>query len=288
VGDARTVLVTGASRGLGLASATHLYAQGWHVLAGMRSPDVGMKRLRVATSATGADPRLTPVTLDLDDDEAIAAAAKTVLGAVGAPYAVVHNAGVAATGSVEEMPPEGVEQVFSTNVFGPMRLTAELLPAMRAAGRGRIVVVSSVGGLRGMPGISTYSAAKGALERWAESLSYEIAPFGLGATVLVAGMFRTDILEGGDAEYGDRTGPYSPHYDALDRTKPRVQRMASPPERFALGLAKALDDTAPLTRHGVGRDAKLMVAACRFLPNRLFVSLIRRTTGFPKANDLRT
>ena len=125
----------------------------------------------------------------------IAAAAREVLDTVGAPDGVVHNAGVAGVGCVEEMPAAVFQQIFSTNFFGPVLLTKELLPSMRAAGRGRIVVVSSEGGMRGMPGISAYSAAKGALERWAESLSQEISPFGLGVTVLVAGTFKTDILE---------------------------------------------------------------------------------------------
>ena len=78
--------------------------------------------------------------------------------------------------------------------FGPVALTKALLPSMRAAGRGRIVVLSSAGGIAGMPSISAYSAAKGALERWAEALAYEVAPFGLGVTILVVGMFKTDIL----------------------------------------------------------------------------------------------
>ena len=110
------------------------------------------------------------------------------------PTSLVHNAGIAAVGCVEDMPFEVWEQLFRTNLFGPVRLTKALLPSMRAAGRGRIVVVSSQGGIRGMPSISAYSASKGALERWAEALAEEVAPFGLGVTILVSGMFKTDIL----------------------------------------------------------------------------------------------
>src|SRR5262249_54412814 len=100
----RSVVVTGASRGLGLASATELYRRGWHVLAAMRSPDVGMPRLYDATGAKAADPRLTPITIDLADQQSIADAAKAINDAVGAPDAVVHNAAVTAVGTVEEMP----------------------------------------------------------------------------------------------------------------------------------------------------------------------------------------
>ena len=175
----------------------------------MRSPDVGLERLRAATGAAADDPRLVGVRLDLDDPASIAAAAKAIEEAVGAPDALVHNAGIAAVGCVEDMPFEVWEQLFRTNLFGPVRLTQALLPSMRAAGRGRIVVVSSQGGIRGMPSISAYSASKGALERWAEALAEEIAPFGLGVTILVSGTFKTDILTEQTPDYGDPNGPYA-------------------------------------------------------------------------------
>jgi len=87
-----------------------------------------------------------------------------------------------------------VGEDVSDHVFGPVALTNALLPAMRNAGRGRIAMVSSAGGVRGMPATAPYSAAKGALERWGESLACEIAPFGLGVTILVTGTYNTDII----------------------------------------------------------------------------------------------
>src|SRR5512147_266041 len=149
--EPRSVVITGASRGLGLASAAHLYGLGWRVVGAMRSPAAGLERLREATGAASGDPRLIGVRLDLEDPESIVAAAKAIEEAVGPPDALVHNAGVAAVGCAEELPFEVWEQMFRTNLFGPVRLTNALLPAMRAAGRGRIVVVSSQGGVRGMP-----------------------------------------------------------------------------------------------------------------------------------------
>ena len=231
--EPRSVVITGASRGLGLASATHLYKLGWRVVGAMRSPEVGLERLRAATGAAADDPRLVGVRLDLDDPASITAAAKAIEEAVGAPDALVHNAGIAAVGCVEDMPFEVWEQLFRTNLFGPVRLTKALLPSMRAAGRGRIVVVSSQGGIRGMPSISAYSAAKGALERWAEALAEEVAPFGLGVTILVSGMFKTDILTEQTPHYGDLSGPYATHYAGIERTGRSMMRLANPPERFA-------------------------------------------------------
>src|SRR5512139_523239 len=128
MGELRSVVITGASRGLGLASAIHLYNLGWRVVAAMRSVDVGLERLREETGAAADDPRLVGVRLDLDDPASVAAAAGDIL-AGGAPDGLVHNAGVAVVGCLDELPMDVWEQVFSTNFFGPVRLTRALLPS---------------------------------------------------------------------------------------------------------------------------------------------------------------
>ncbi len=288
VHEVRSVVITGASRGLGLASATHLYELGWRVVAAMRSPDVGRERLRAATGAAADDRRLVGVRLDLDDPSSIVAAAKAIEQAVGAPDVLVHNAGIAAVGSAEDMPSETWERLFRTNLFGPVRLTQALLPSMRAAGRGRIVVVSSLGGIRGMPSVGAYSASKGALERWAESLAAEIAPFGLAVTVLVSGTFETDILTEKTPHYGDLNGPYAQHYATIDRRgRAIVDRLANPPERFAAALARVLDERAPFARHAVGLDAQMLLFGNRLLPGRLLHHVIRLAMDLPRHGALR-
>ena len=284
--EPRTVVITGASRGLGLASATHLYKLGWRVVGAMRSFDVGLERLRAATGAAADDPRLVGVRLDLDDPASITAAAKAIEQAVRAPDALVHNAGIAAVGCVEDMPFEAWERLFRTNLFGPVRLTTELLPSMRARG-GRIVVVSSQGGIRGMPSISAYSAAKGALERWAEALAEEVAPFGLGVTILVAGMFKTDILTEQTPHYGDLNGPYATHYTGIERTGRWMMRLANPPERFGPALASALDERAPFARRTVGLDARMLLVGSRLLPGRLLHHAVRWAMRLPRHGAIR-
>ncbi|MGX9673297.1 SDR family oxidoreductase [Mycobacterium sp. HM-7] len=279
----RTVVITGASRGLGFASAVRLYRDGWRVVAAMRTPDSGMPRLREATGAPEDDPRLIGVPLDLQDRASIAAAAKLIEDAVGAPYALVHNAGIAAAGMVEETPIESWDQMLATHVTGPVVLTKALLPSMRAAGQGRIVVISSQGGVRGMPAIAAYSAAKGALERWAESLAGEVAPFGLGVTVLVTGTFDTDIItDAGTTDHRDFEGPYAPHHRNIDKRGRAAMRLAQPPERFARGLAVALGDKAPFVKHPVGLDARMLVISNKILPSRLMHRIIRLAMGIPK------
>jgi NAD(P)-dependent dehydrogenase (short-subunit alcohol dehydrogenase family) len=286
VPEPRSAVITGASRGLGLASAVQLYARGWRVVGAMRSPDAGLERLRAATGAAADDPRLVGIRLDLDDPSSIVAGAKAIEEAVGAPDALVHNAGIAAVGCVEELPFAVWEQLFRTNLFGAVRLTQQLLPSMRAAGRGRIVVISSQGGIRGMPSISAYSAAKGALERWAEALAEEVAPFGLGVTILVAGMFATDILTEQTPHHGDPSGPYARHYAGIDRTGRSMIRFASPPARFARRLARALDERAPFARHAVGLDAQLLLLGSRLLPGWLLHHVVGRAMRLPRHGEL--
>ena len=284
--DSRSVVITGASRGLGLATAAHLHRVGWTVLAAMRSPEQGLERLRAITGSGTCDPRLFGVRLDLDDADSIVSACAAVRKRVGSPDGLVHNAGVAGVGCLEEMPMHEWEHIFSTNFFGPLRLTRELLPAMRNAGRGRIVMVSSQGAIRGMPAIGAYSASKGALERWAESLSQEIAPFGLGVSVLVAGTYRTDILEL-TTTFADPDGPYARHHAGLESFGRRFLRFAAPPERFALAVADALDDDRSFSRRAVGADARLLTLANRVMPSRMLQSIICRVIGIPAAGSLR-
>ena len=284
--DNRSVVITGASRGLGLATAAHLHRAGWTVLAAMRSPEEGLERLRAITGAGRCDARLIGIRLDLDDPDSIVGAAGAIQQRVGAPHGLVHNAGVAGVGCLEEMPMNVWQQIFSTNFFGPVRLTKELLPSMRNARRGRIVMVSSQGAIRGMPAIGAYSAAKGALERWAESLSQEVAPFGLGVSVLVAGTFKTDILEL-TTTYADYEGPYAPHHAGLENFGRRFLRFAAPPERFAPAVVKALEDTRPFSRRAVGFDARLLMVGNRVMPARLLQRITCRAIGVPAAGALR-
>jgi NAD(P)-dependent dehydrogenase (short-subunit alcohol dehydrogenase family) len=179
------------------------------------------------------------------------------------------------------------QQIFATNFFGPVRLTRALLPSMREAARGRIVMVSSQGAILGMPGIGGYSAAKAALERWAEALSQEVAPFGLGVSVLVAGSYQTDILELTQT-YADTDGPYAPHHAGLESRGRWITRVASSqPDRFAPAVARALADTRPFRRRAVGLDAKLLMAGRAALPIGLLQRIIGRALALPGPGALK-
>jgi NAD(P)-dependent dehydrogenase (short-subunit alcohol dehydrogenase family) len=286
--EARSVVITGASRGLGFATAARLYREGWRVVAAMRTPEQGMALLREATGAAVDDDRLIGVQLDLMDHASVAAAAKTISEAVGTPFAVVHNAGISAAGMVEETDMALWQRLFATSVLGPVALTQALLPSMRAAGEGRIVLVSSAAGVRGQPATAPYSAAKGALERWGESMAVEIAPFGLGVTVLVAGAYDTEIItDAGTTDDRDFTGPYARLHNTMNSRGRFAMRMARPPEKFTDGVVKALADTGSFRRRGVGPDASMLLVSSRILPAIGMHHMSRIVLGIPKQGSMR-
>src|SRR6516162_3340885 len=285
--EPRTVVITGASRGLGFASAVRLYREGWRVVAAMRTPDRAMPLLREATGA-GEDDRLIGVPLDLTDTASISAAAKAIEEAVGAPYALVHNAGIYAAGMVEEIDIALWQRMFATSVLGPVSLTQALLPSMRAAGEGRIVLVSSAAGVRGQPGTAPYSAAKGALERWGESMACEIAPFGLGVTILVAGTYDTEIItDAGITDNRNFDGPYARLHHTMNSRGRFAMKLARPAERFTDGLLKALADNKPFRRRGVGPDASMLLTLNRILPASGMHHMSRIVLGIPRQGSMR-
>jgi NAD(P)-dependent dehydrogenase (short-subunit alcohol dehydrogenase family) len=287
--DPRTVVITGASRGLGFASAVRLYREGWRVVAAMRTPDRGIPLLREAAGAREDDDRLIGVQLDLMDPASIAAAAKAIEEGVGAPFGLVHNAGISAAGMIEETPIGVWERMFATNIFGPVALTKALLPSMRKAGQGRIVLISSAAGVRGMPSTAPYSAVKGALERWGEAMAGEVASFGIGVTILVTGTYDTEIItDAGTTDTRDLDGPYAPHHRTMDkRGRAMMEKAAKSPEKFAAGLARALDDSAPFVRRSVGSDARMLLVAKRLMPDTAMHQMTRLMMGIPRFGALR-
>jgi NAD(P)-dependent dehydrogenase (short-subunit alcohol dehydrogenase family) len=288
MGEPRTVVITGASRGLGFASAVRLYREGWRVVAAMRDLELAMPPLRQATGAGLIDNRLTGVQLDLMNHASISLAAKTIEEAVGTPYGLVHNAGISAAGMVEETDMALWQKMFATSVLGPVALTQALLPSMRAAGEGRIVLVSSAAGVRGQPATAPYSAAKGALERWGEAMACEVAPFGLGVTVLVAGIYDTDIItDAGTIDDRKFDGPYGRLHTTMNTRGRLAMKLARPPERFTDGLLKALADRQPFRRRGVGPDASMLLAANRVLPSHGMHHVSRVVLGIPRQGSMR-
>src|SRR4029079_5858261 len=188
-----TVLITGTSTGFGRVTPELPAARGGPWFAAMRD----LKRKdppERALKDAGLSERVTFVQLDVTDPASIEAAVATVLSKTGNTLdAVVHNAGIAVAGVLEDLPDADIRRVMETNFFGVLKLTRALLPIFRAQGRGRIVLLSSQAALAGQPGNSMYCASKWALEGWAESLAYEVDPFGIDVVLIEPGPYRTEI-----------------------------------------------------------------------------------------------
>jgi hypothetical protein len=189
---------------------------------------------------------------------------------------------------VEETDMQLWQNMFATHVMGPVALTKALLPAMREAGEGRIVLVCSSAGVRGQPGTGPYSASKGAMERWGESLAGEIAPFGLGVTVLVTGTYDTDIItDAGTTDDRDFAGPYARLHQTMNSRGRYAIKFARPPQRFADGLVNALADRGAFRRHGVGPDASMLLVSNRVLPSAGMHHMSRIVLGIPSQGAMR-
>ena len=280
--EQRSVLVTGASSGIGQAVALRLARGPWEVFAGVRKPADG-ERL-----AQAGGPRLHPVTLDITDEASISAAAAAVSDAVGAAglSALVNNAGVAVRGPVEYLPLDEWRRQFEVNVIGQVAMTKAALPLLRRSPQGRVVFMGSLGGRVSGPLWGPYASSKHAIEAIAESLRHELRPAGIKVSVVEPGAVKTPIwdkagrtaddLEASLPEEGRRQ--YADQIAAARRGMVNSNRTGVSPEEVAEVVEKALTGERPLARYLVGRGAQVMGVASRVLPDSLRDALVRKAS----------
>jgi NAD(P)-dependent dehydrogenase (short-subunit alcohol dehydrogenase family) len=185
-----TWLITGTSQGFGRDLVSAALARGDSVVATSRSPE------KVQAAFPGASDRLFPTAMDLRDDSQIASVVQSATKRFGQIDVLINNAGHGLLGAIEEAGDSEISKVFETNVFGLLRVTRAVLPHMRQRRSGHIVNLSSIGGLIGIPGWGIYNATKFAVEGISEALAQELAPLGIGVTIVEPGPFRTDFLGG--------------------------------------------------------------------------------------------
>ena len=266
-----SVLVTGASSGIGLQTALHLHANGWRVFGGIRNPGR-------AEALAKAGVEVVP--LDVTDEEQTRAAVATVVRKCGAIDALVNNAGIQVRGYFEDVPEADVRAVFETNVFGVMRVTRAVLPFMREERRGRIVMVGSIGGRIGSLALTSYCASKFALEGFAESLALEVAPLQISVSLVAPAMVRTDIWGANRNVAKAAADPKSFYYawfSESERLADRILKTApTTPADVAEAVARALTDTPPRLRYIVGRRAGWLLRARNLLPGEMFEKIYFR------------
>jgi NAD(P)-dependent dehydrogenase (short-subunit alcohol dehydrogenase family) len=252
---ARSVLITGASSGIGEASALRLAHAGWRVFAGVRA-DADGDRLRAA-----AGERLEPLTIDVTEPATIEAAA-AALG--GAPLGgLVNNAGTALAMPLEFLPLDQLRRQLEVNLVGHVAVTQALLPNLRSA-RGRIVNVGSIAGRSALPFLGAYAASKHALEAVTDVLRVELRPFGIAVTVIEPGTIATPIWrKGGErfqelaAQLPEELGAlYGERMAAFREAAAAAGRRAEPADEVAIVVERALTTERPKARYVVGRDAR--------------------------------
>jgi len=260
----KTVLVTGASSGIGEAAVRRLIADGCTVYAAAR-------RVERMAPLEAAGARL--VKLDLTDDASIDAAIETMRGETGRLDVLVNNAGYGSYGALEDVPIEEGRRQFEVNLFGLARLIQLALPMMRAQGSGRIVNVSSMGGVIWEPFGAWYHATKFALEGFSDSLRVELAPFGIQVVVIQPGVIRTEwsgIARDGLLRHSGEGAYAQPARRHARMLKGASSSFASPPEVVAETIARAVRARRPRTRYATGRMANTLMALRRLIPDRTF------------------
>jgi NAD(P)-dependent dehydrogenase (short-subunit alcohol dehydrogenase family) len=271
-GDA--VIVTGASTGLGLETALHLAGAGYAVFSTVR--DIA-HRTGVLQAAAERGVELSVLRLDLEDRASIDEAVAAVVATTGGIYALVNNAGIGLRGCVEDCSEQEIRRVFETNVLGTLAVTRAVLPHMRAAGCGRVVTVSSVGGRVCGFGVSIYCASKFAQEGLGEGLALELAAFGIQSVIVEPGIINTSrwhVNRGTAAGANDPASPYHDLFWASEAEADRiVERSPTRAADVALTIAAALTAEQPRMRYVVGRGASIVISLRRHLPQTLFERL---------------
>jgi NAD(P)-dependent dehydrogenase (short-subunit alcohol dehydrogenase family) len=274
-----SVLVTGASRGIGKSIVEHLASRGWDVVAGVRSE-------RDAGVVTALDPqRISSVILDVTDAGHIAALNNSLPERLDA---IVNNAGIVVSGPMETVTSDEWRKQLEINVIGQLAVTKAVLPRLRKS-RGRVVFISSVNGQLSMPLVGAYCASKFALEAAAEALRMELRPWHIGVAIVEPAQTDTDMwrtanemVEQAEATLtAEHRDLYGRHIAGFKKTIPLSQKLAVPAEKVSAVVEEALTARRPRARYVVGVGPKLQVALMTNLPAWARHRVLRRVAGQP-------
>lgn len=264
----KTAIVTGASSGIGRASAHALHRAGYNVF--------GTSRQRVAEVKDG----MTMLSCDVTNDDSVDALVADVLAETGRIDLLVNNAGVGLLGGAEESSSAQAHALFDVNVFGVLRMTNAVLPAMRRQRQGRIVNLSSILGLIPAPYNALYASTKHAIEGYSESLDHELRTLGIRVVLVEPAFTRTSIEA--NATRPDR--PLAAYETVRRRMEDSLRgwiETGEDPEVVAATVVKAATTTAPRRRYSAGRQAGQLSLLRRFVPESAFDKSFRKQLGLP-------
>ncbi len=262
----QTVLITGASSGIGKATADLFHERGWNVIATMRSPDESRSRERLFVTR-----------LDVCEPGSVDEAVRRGVERFGDIDVVVNNAGYGLVGTFESISEGQIKKQFDTNVFGLMRVTHAVLPRMRERGAGTIINVASMGGRLTFPFYSVYHSSKWAVEGFSESLAYELEAVGLQVKIIEPGAVRTDFYErSADFTHDTKLSQYN---DIVEKGMAKMSAAAArgaPASAVAETIWRAATDGSRRLRYVVGADARQLLLLRRLLGPSLFMRIVRR------------
>jgi NAD(P)-dependent dehydrogenase (short-subunit alcohol dehydrogenase family) len=271
----RVILITGCSSGIGRATALEAASRGHRVFASARN--------RNDLAEIARRENLEALALDVTDGASIRSAVEAALSRAGRLDALVNNAGYGQYGAVEDVTPDQWRAQFEANLFGAIAVTQAVLPAMRKAGRGTIVNVSSVAGRVAVPFAAPYSASKHALEAVSDALRTELRSFGLRVVLIEPGPIETrfgDRARAIVAPLLTRPGPYRDLYTLAARAmEGEFQRGKLPAEAVGRVIVDAIESERPHPRYPVGRMARALIPLRAALPDRWLDGLMRRALG---------
>ncbi|OHV40903.1 short-chain dehydrogenase/reductase [Parafrankia soli] len=274
----KVALVTGASSGIGEATARQLHEAGFIVYGAARRAD-----RMTALAASG----VRTLSLDVTDETSTKNAVAEILAAEGRIDVLVNNAGYGSYGALEDVPMREARAQIEVNLFGLAHLTQLVLPAMRAQRSGTIINISSMGGRFATPMGAWYHASKYAVEGLSDALRLELKRFGIAVLLIEPGSIRTEW--GAIAAEKLRTtsgqGPYAEQANAmaasLESSSRPDARMTSPTSVIAKAVTKAATARRPHTRYRVGFGARPLIFLSKILPDRTFDALVKRSSGVP-------
>ena len=236
---AKTILITGASSGIGLATALYFAAKGWNVAATMRDPlkaDPALKH-----------PQISLFALDVTNEDSIAQALADSLGRYKKIDVLLNNAGYALFGPIEAVDGRQIQQQFATNVFGLVSVTQQILPAMRAAGEGLIINISSIIGRMALPYAASYIATKFAVEGLSESMRYELEPFHIRVKLIEPGSINTEFGKG--SKQTAVSDPYRASMTKFLGVFAKSNAAGAKPEGVAKVIYRAANDSSNRLRY---------------------------------------
>lgn len=269
INEKKTILITGASTGIGKITALYFANKGWNVAATMRNPDKDNDLLKKEN--------IKLFKLDVLDEKSIKSAVELVLQAFGQIDVLLNNAGYAAVGIFEAAQKTDIDKQFGTNVFGLMQMIQAVLPHFRQRKTGVIINVASVAGKVTFPLYSLYHGTKFAVEGLSESLHYELRPFGIKVRIIEPGPIKTDFYERSmNVIRGDDLHDYDKYFNKVFKNLQQFGDKGSKPEKVARKIYKAAVSKGKKLRYPIGGNAPALLFLRWLLPNQCLYFLIRK------------